>query len=75
MAILTGERHSELQIGGLRALTNAPLMALTASASPSIEAEMFCQEMHAHDDVTVSLPLDRPNIYVSTRRKISMAVS
>ena len=64
------------QIGGLRALTNAPFMALTASAPPSIEAEITSNlEMHAHDCITVSLPLDRPNIYMSTKRKCSFSVS
>ena len=69
-------RTAFCQIGGLRALTNAPFMALTASAPPSIEAEIKSNlEMHANDCVMVSLPLDRPNIYISTRKKWSFSVS
>ena len=38
------------QLGGLRALTSAPFMALTASAPPSIEAEVKATlELHVHD--------------------------
>ena len=43
------------QIGGLRALTNTPFMALTASAPSSIEAEITSNlEMHADDCITAS---------------------
>ena len=51
-------------------------MALTASAPPSIEAEVKATlELHVHDCVMVSLPLDRPNIYISTKKKKSLSVS
>lgn len=64
------------KLGGLRALTNAPFMALTASAPPRIEAEVKSSlELHVHDCVMVSHPLDRPNIYISTQRKSSLSVS
>ena len=64
------------QLGGLRALTNAPFMALTASAPPSIEDEVKSTlELNVHDCVMVSLPLDWPNIYILIQRKSSLSVS
>ena len=64
------------QLGGLRALTSAPFMALTASVPPSIEAEVKATlELHVHDCVMVSLPLDRPNIYISTKKKNCLSES
>lgn len=60
-------------LGGLRALTSAPFMALTASAPPSVEAEV--KATLELDCVMVSLPLDRPNIYISTQKKRSLSVS
>ena len=60
------------QLGGLRALTSAPL---TASAPPSIEAEVKATlELHVHDCVMVSLLLDQPNIYISSKKN-SLSVS
>lgn len=60
------------QLGGLRALTNTPFMALTASAPPSIEVEVKAI-LQLRDCVTVSLPLDWPNIYISAKKKSSLS--
>lgn len=62
------------QTGGLRALTSAPFMALTASAPPNIEADIRLQ-LEMHDCVMVTLPLNRVNIYMSMRKKRSLLVS
>ena len=46
-------------------------MALTASAPPSIEVEVKAI-LQLRDCVTVSLPLDWPNIYISAKKKSSL---
>ena len=51
-------------IGGLRALTTAPFMALSASAPPHIEATIV-DFLKLDNPVQVSKHLDRPNIYLS----------
>ena len=69
-------RSAFRKTGGLRALTSAPFMALTASAPPSAEADLKSQlEMCARNCVTMSLPLDCPNIYISLCKKRSLSVS
>ena len=50
------------QLGGLRALTTAPFMALTASAPPILEQEVK-ESSELANCVIVTLPLDRPTIY------------
>ena len=61
------------QLGGLRALTPAPFMALTASVPANVEAEVKAI-LELHNCIMVSLPLDRPNIYISTKKKSSLSV-
>ena len=57
-------RPSFEKIGGLRAFTNAPFMALTASASGDIQ-ELVVSSLHLVDPIIVSKNLDRPNIFFS----------
>ena len=52
------------KIGGLRALTAAPFMALTASAPPEIEATIV-SSLHLNRPVFVRCDLYRPNIFLS----------
>ena len=49
-------------------------MALTASAPPSVEREVK-ESLELANCVMVTLPLDRPNIYISTKKKSSILVS
>ena len=56
----SGFRESFSRLGGLLALSKAPL---TASAPPHVEAEIL-SSLHMHDPVFVSQPLNRPNIYI-----------
>ena len=69
---ITGEkfRTAFKQLGGLRALTTAPFMALTASAPPDAERQVK-QLLEFQNCVVVSLPLDRPNIFMSLKKKTS----
>lgn len=61
-------------IGGLRALTNAPLMALSASASPSV-VKYIADSLHLRAPVEILHSLDRPNIYFSYGVSKGLAVS
>ena len=49
-------------------------MTLTASAPPHIETAVISL-LELHDPAIVKLPLDRPNIYISVMRKVTLAVS
>ena len=60
-------RKSFAGIGDLRALTNAPVMALTASAPPHVE-HYTCRKLY------IRQPLDRPNTFYAVYKKTSMAV-
>ena len=53
-------------LGGLKALTSVPLMALTATASPETQ-EIISQSLQLVDPVVVSCCLNRANIYYSAR--------
>ena len=66
-------RKSFAGIGDLRALTNAPVMTLTASAPPYVEAELV-KSLHLHKPVYVKQPLDRLNTFYTVYRKTSMLV-
>ncbi len=61
-------------LGGLQALTSAPFLALTASATPHIEAEIH-STLELREPVLIKLPLDRPNIFQCTSKKTSINVS
>ena len=65
-------RKSFAGIGDLRALTNAPVMTLTASAPPHVEVELV-KSLHLQKIVYVKQPLDRPNTFYAVY-KTSMAV-
>ena len=69
---LPGESFSNLR--GLRALTNAPFMALTASAPPEIETTII-SSLHLKESVVVTRQLDRPNIYLSVCKSVGLKVS
>ena len=58
-------------LGGLRALTVAPFMALSASAPSGIE-RCVKESLELRDCVTVKVPLDWPNI---NQEKSSVVVS
>ena len=66
-------RKAFSKLGGLRALTNAPFMALTASAPPNIESQI-CRSLYLHKPVVVSQPLDRYNIYFSASKSVGVKV-
>lgn len=52
------------KLGGLRAFTNAPFMALTASANSDVQ-KLIQSSLHLHYPVVVSQSLDRPNVFFS----------
>ena len=52
------------KLGGLRALTNVPFMALTATASAETQ-DVIVKSLHLVNPVVVAQSLDRPNIYMS----------
>ena len=62
------------RIGGLRALTKCPFMALTASAPPTVESSIK-SSLSLVSPVVVSQPLNRSNIYLSVSKKSSLALS
>ena len=61
-------------LGGLRSLSSAPVMALTASAPAAIEAHVV-SFLSMRTPVYVRNPLDRGNIYYSVMKKSSISVS
>ena len=67
-------RTSFRSIGGLRALTDAPFIALSASAPPSVE-KCIVDSLHLKSPVHVSHSLDRPNIFLSYSKSKGLTVS
>ena len=67
-------RSSFAELGGLRALTDVPFLALTASAPPEIE-DLIVQSLHLRSPVIVSRTLDRPNIFFSMSKSFGLEVS
>ena len=67
-------RKAFRHIGGLRALTKAPFMALTASAPPEIEREINLS-LSLTDPIVVKHSLNRPNMYICIDKKSSCLVS
>ena len=55
-------------------IIEAPFMALTASASPSVESKII-SSLYLLSLVTVSCNLDRPNIFFSVSHIESLNVS
>ena len=62
------------KIGGVRALTDVPFMALTASAPPEVEAAII-SSLQLNNPVVVHCDLDRPNIYFSSTSIKTLNVS
>ena len=58
-------RHCFKKIGGLRALTDVPIIALTATA-PQVTRETICSSLGLTEPAVILHTLDRPNIYFST---------
>ncbi len=67
-------RTSFERIGGLRALTKAPFLSLTASAPPDVECHII-SSLQLRDPVLVKLGLNRPNIFYSVRTRSTIQVS
>ena len=62
------------KLGGLRALTNAPFMALTATASEEMQASIE-ELLNMAEPVVISRSIDRPNVYYSASTIKSLDVS
>ena len=67
-------RTSFSRIGGLRALTRAPVISLTASAPPAVEQQLL-ESLSMHSPTFIKHTLDRPNIFYCVSKKTSMTVS
>ena len=66
-------RSSFAELGGLRALTDVPFIALTALAPPEID--LIVQSLHLRSPVIVSRTLDQPNIFFSMSKSFGLEVS
>ena len=62
------------EIGGLRALTNVPIIALTATA-PSHVKDAICSSLGLEKPAVVLQTLDRPNIFFSICKSKGLNVS
>ena len=62
------------KLGDLRAHTQVPFMALTATASES-SAKAISESLHLQDPVIVSHSLNRPNIFFSVGKILGLKVS
>lgn len=67
-------RTAFMSIGGLRALTDVPFMALSASAPPSI-AKSIEDSLHLKTPVHIFHSLDRPNVFLSYAKSMGLTVS
>ena len=67
-------RPAFANIGGLRALTDVPFMALTASASADTESAIV-KSLQLKQPAVVTRQLDRANIYLSARIMQGVKVS
>ena len=67
-------RNSFDKIGGLRALTDVPIIAVTATAPKAVES-MICDSLSLQTPVVVSQSLDRPNIFLSCTKSRGLNVS
>lgn len=61
------------RIGGLQALTRAPVIGLTASVPPAVE-EQLLKSLSMHSPTFIKHILDRPNIFYTVLKK-SITVS
>ena len=62
------------EIGGLRALSDAPIIALTATAPHGIKTSI-CDSLGLSEPAVILQTLDRPNIYLSTCKSRGLRVS
>ena len=62
------------KIGGLRALTVAPFVALFASATEQM-IDAIKESLQLKDPVVVSRSLDRPNVFISASKSVGVDVS
>ena len=67
-------RKSFSELGGLRALTDVPFIALTASAPPHVK-EIIIESLHLKSSAIVCHTLDRPNIFLSISKSTALEVS
>ena len=67
-------RTSFNSIGGLRALTDVPFMALSASAPPLV-AKTIVDSLHLKSPIQICHSLDRPNIFISYAMSKGLTVS
>lgn len=67
-------RVSFKKLGGLRALTSVPFMALTATASPKSKSEII-ESLNLEKPVIVTGLLNRPNIFLSASPISRLSVS
>ena len=72
--LLNNFRPAYDKIGGLRALTKAHFICLTATAPPKIRSEIS-KRLHLEQLVLVLRNLDRQNIFYSVSTKNSMEVN
>ena len=61
-------------IGGLRALCDVPIMALTATASTETQTSIVAS-LSMVNPIVISQPLNRPNIFFSASAIKSLEVS
>ena len=62
------------QLGGLRALTEVPIIALTATAPQEIKSSI-CASLGLSEPAVISQTLDRPNIFLSLSKSKGLNVS
>ena len=67
-------RTAYSKLGSLRALTQAPFMALTATASATTQSAIF-EALKLVEPVVVSMDLNRHNIFLSVGAIRTMCVS
>ena len=63
-----------MQLYYLRALTDVPFMALSASPPPSI-AKSIEDSLHLKSPIHIMHSLDRPNIFLSIAKSKGLSVS
>ena len=61
-------------MGGLRALTDVPFIALSASTPPTVQSEII-RSLQLLSPVVVSCDLNRPNIFFSASPIKSLSIS
>ena len=62
------------KIGGLRALTDVPLIAVTATAPIVVQSEI-CDSLGLKEPAVILQTLDRPNIFLSCSKSKGLNVN